>query len=101
MPLPATQRMRWRERLRRTAALWPYMVPLAAVYFAEYAMQARVRRMHGQGIQRDMQWCWSSERKGSLLPCSAAWHGPLSSTGSWSSTAQCSRVGPMCIMQSN
>lgn len=41
-PLPATQRMRWRERLQRTAALWPYMVPLVAVYFAEYAMQARI-----------------------------------------------------------
>ena len=40
-PLPATQRMSWRERCSATAALWPYMVPLTAVYFAEYAMQAR------------------------------------------------------------
>ncbi len=33
-------RMTWRERLERTAALWPYMVPLMVVYFAEYAMQS-------------------------------------------------------------
>ena len=31
----ARQRMSWRERLQRTAALWPYMVPLCTVYFAE------------------------------------------------------------------
>ena len=30
----------WRERLRLTLALWPYTVPLASVYFAEYAMQS-------------------------------------------------------------
>ncbi|PRW51162.1 Batten s disease Cln3 isoform A [Chlorella sorokiniana] len=33
-------RMTWRERLQRTVALWPYMVPLFLVYFAEYAMQS-------------------------------------------------------------
>ena len=33
-------RMGWQERLDRTAALWPYMVPLMVVYFAEYAMQS-------------------------------------------------------------
>ncbi|KAL4854287.1 hypothetical protein ACK3TF_004978 [Chlorella vulgaris] len=33
-------RMTWRERVHRTAVLWPYMVPLALVYFAEYAMQS-------------------------------------------------------------
>lgn len=32
-------RMSARERLRRTVALWPYMVPLFIVYAAEYAMQ--------------------------------------------------------------
>ena len=30
------------ERFKHTLALWPYMVPLAVVYFAEYAMQAGV-----------------------------------------------------------
>ncbi|KAL4429218.1 hypothetical protein ABPG77_010197 [Micractinium sp. CCAP 211/92] len=33
-------RMGWRERLERTVVLWPYMVPLLLVYFAEYAMQS-------------------------------------------------------------
>jgi hypothetical protein len=28
------------QRLRAVAALWPYMVPLFSVYFAEYAMQS-------------------------------------------------------------
>ena len=31
--------MAWGERLFQTVNLWPYMVPLVAVYFAEYAMQ--------------------------------------------------------------
>lgn len=30
------------QRFKQTLALWPYMVPLAVVYFAEYAMQAGV-----------------------------------------------------------
>jgi hypothetical protein len=38
-PQATTHRMHWRERYQRTLALWPYMVPLALVYFAEYAMQ--------------------------------------------------------------
>lgn len=28
------------HQLRATAALWPFMVPLFVVYFAEYAMQS-------------------------------------------------------------
>ncbi|KAK9802021.1 hypothetical protein WJX73_002286 [Symbiochloris irregularis] len=32
--------MSTRERVRRTLALWPYMVPLLVVYFAEYTLQA-------------------------------------------------------------
>ncbi|KAA6416471.1 MAG: golgi integral membrane protein [Trebouxia sp. A1-2] len=31
--------MAWGERLVQTVKLWPYLVPLVAVYFAEYAMQ--------------------------------------------------------------
>ncbi|KAL3159139.1 hypothetical protein ABBQ32_011133 [Trebouxia sp. C0010 RCD-2024] len=31
--------MAWKERLMHTLHLWPYMVPLCVVYFAEYAMQ--------------------------------------------------------------
>ena len=31
--------MAWGERLVQTAKLWPYIVPLVVVYFAEYAMQ--------------------------------------------------------------
>ena len=31
--------MQWRERFQRTLQLWPYMVPLALVYFAEYVLQ--------------------------------------------------------------
>ena len=38
--LSRTYHMGWRQRLRRTVLLWPYMVPLTLVYFAEYAMQA-------------------------------------------------------------
>jgi battenin len=36
----ASATLTMRQRLHHTAALWPYMVPLFAVYFAEYAMQA-------------------------------------------------------------
>ena len=32
--------MQWRERFQRTLQLWPYMLPLALVYFAEYVLQA-------------------------------------------------------------
>lgn len=43
-PLPATETMfatmSVRERLRRTVALWPYIIPLFVVYWAEYAIQA-------------------------------------------------------------
>ena len=41
-PLATTHRMQWRERLQRTLHLWPYMAPLALVYFAEYVLQVRV-----------------------------------------------------------
>ena len=37
--LSRTKHMSWRERLRRTCALWPYMVPLTVVFFSEYSMQ--------------------------------------------------------------
>lgn len=40
-PQAATHRMHWRERYQRTLDLWPYMVPLTLVYFAEYVMQVR------------------------------------------------------------
>ena len=39
VPLAKTYRMKWRERFQRTLQLWPYMVPLALVYFAEYVLQ--------------------------------------------------------------
>jgi hypothetical protein len=32
--------MTFRQRLKVTCGLWPYMVPLFVVYFAEYAMQS-------------------------------------------------------------
>jgi len=34
-----TQDMGLEERWQRTLALWPYVVPLITVYFAEYSMQ--------------------------------------------------------------
>jgi len=34
--------MSMRERIQATLSLWPYMVPLFLVYFAEYAMQSGV-----------------------------------------------------------
>lgn len=34
--------MSLQERLDKTLALWPYMIPLFVVYFAEYAMQSGV-----------------------------------------------------------
>lgn len=40
MPPVIPVSMSWRERLRATAGLWRYMVPLFVVYFAEYAMQS-------------------------------------------------------------
>ena len=36
----AASSMTARERLSATVALWPFMVPLFVVYFAEYAMQS-------------------------------------------------------------
>ena len=39
VPLAKTYRMQWRERFQRTLQLWPYMAPLALVYFAEYVLQ--------------------------------------------------------------
>ena len=36
-----TQQMTLRERWSRTYALWPYMIPLVLVYFAEYSMQVK------------------------------------------------------------
>lgn len=32
--------MTFRQRLKATCALWPYMMPLFVVYYAEYAMQS-------------------------------------------------------------
>lgn len=45
-------RMTWRERAARTAALWPYTVPLVVVYFAEYAMQAGTWTAIGEPLLR-------------------------------------------------
>ncbi|GMH32514.1 hypothetical protein BSKO_00348 [Bryopsis sp. KO-2023] len=36
----STPKMPLNERVHRTLMLWPYMVPLLVVYFAEYAMQS-------------------------------------------------------------
>ena len=36
--------MGFRERWRRTVTLWPYIVPLVLVYFAEYSMQVGTQR---------------------------------------------------------
>lgn len=38
----AASNMTTKERIQQTLALWPYMIPLFVVYFAEYAMQAGV-----------------------------------------------------------
>mmetsp|Transcript_16195 Transcript_16195/g.27139 ORF Transcript_16195/g.27139 Transcript_16195/m.27139 type:complete len:418 (+) Transcript_16195:273-1526(+) len=38
----AASRMTTRQRMRATLELWPFMVPLFVVYFAEYAMQSGV-----------------------------------------------------------
>ena len=34
-----TKHMSLEERWSRTSALWPYILPLLLVYFAEYSMQ--------------------------------------------------------------
>lgn len=39
MKLTRTKQMSARERWQRTLVLWPYIVPLTLVYFAEYSMQ--------------------------------------------------------------
>jgi hypothetical protein len=39
-----------RERLDATLALWPYMLPLCLVYFAEYAMQSGVWAAIGERV---------------------------------------------------
>ena len=43
-----TQQMTLRERWSRTYALWPYMIPLILVYFAEYSMQVMQSSMPSQ-----------------------------------------------------
>lgn len=40
--------MNFRQRLQATCRLWPYMVPLFLVYFAEYAMQSGTWTAIGQ-----------------------------------------------------
>jgi hypothetical protein len=45
--------MHWKERYQKTLNLWPYMVPLALVYFAEYAMQVGTHA--GPGIEEYAQ----------------------------------------------
>jgi len=45
-PLATTHRMQWRERFQRTLQLWPYMLPLALVYFAEYVLQVKPPSAH-------------------------------------------------------
>ena len=45
--------MAWGERLFQTVKLWPYMVPLVAVYFAEYAMQTGTWTAIGKSFSHD------------------------------------------------
>ena len=45
--------MAWRERLIHTLDLWPYMLPLCTVYFAEYAMQTGTWTAIGVLLQND------------------------------------------------
>lgn len=45
--------MAWRERLIHTLDLWPYMLPLCTVYFAEYAMQTGTWTAIGVSLQND------------------------------------------------
>ena len=44
--------MAWAERLFQTLELWPYMLPLVAVYFAEYAMQTGTWTAIGMQLRR-------------------------------------------------
>ena len=37
--MTGTLKMAFQERWQRTLSLWPYIVPLVVVYFAEYSMQ--------------------------------------------------------------
>lgn len=43
--------MTWKERLMHTLDLWPYMLPLCTVYFAEYAMQTGTWTAIGVSLQ--------------------------------------------------
>ena len=40
-----TLQMGFQERWQRTLSLWPYVVPLIAVYFAEYSMQVVITNL--------------------------------------------------------
>lgn len=43
--------MSFMQRLRAVRSLWPYMVPLFVVYFAEYAMQSGTWTAIGKALQ--------------------------------------------------
>lgn len=49
----AANNMSSKERFAATLSLWPFMVPLFVVYFAEYAMQAGVWAAIGFPVERE------------------------------------------------
>jgi hypothetical protein len=58
--------MRFCERLRATGRLWPYMLPLFVVYFAEYAMQSGTWTAVGEG-KRGGKREWGEQCVGMLV----------------------------------
>jgi hypothetical protein len=65
----AAARMTKKERFDNTLALWPWMIPLFVVYFAEYAMQSGVWASIGFPVENDnsrdkfylySNWCYQA-----------------------------------------
>lgn len=56
--MTGTKQMPFQERWQRTLSLWPYIVPLIVVYFAEYSMQVHSDSLAMQQIQFA---AWSSK----------------------------------------
>ena len=49
--MTSTKQMPFQERWQRTLSLWPYIVPLIVVYFAEYSMQVHSDSLAVQQVQ--------------------------------------------------
>ena len=65
----AASKMTFEQRAKATIALWPFMIPLFVVYFAEYAMQSGVWAAIGERNWIDYSILHDHNRFFYRLPC--------------------------------